>query len=60
MITFILNNAPYGNEKSYNAIRLAIALIKKKQALYPWKPLKKNGRGYSVWLKRKKSPPKLI
>lgn len=28
MITFILNDAPYGNERPYNGLRLAIALIK--------------------------------
>jgi uncharacterized protein involved in oxidation of intracellular sulfur len=27
-ILFILNDAPYGNERSYNALRLAKALIK--------------------------------
>ncbi len=31
MITFILNHAPYGTEKSYNALRLALALVKKKE-----------------------------
>lgn len=31
MITFILNHAPYGTEKSYNGLRLALALIKKKE-----------------------------
>ena len=31
MITFILNYAPYGTEKSYNALRLALALVKKKE-----------------------------
>ncbi|MAG21628.1 MAG: DsrE family protein [Candidatus Marinimicrobia bacterium] len=33
MITFILNHAPYGAEKSYNALRLALALLKKKEPL---------------------------
>lgn len=33
MITFILNNSPYGNEKSYNALRLALALVKKKKSI---------------------------
>jgi uncharacterized protein involved in oxidation of intracellular sulfur len=28
-ITIIINDAPYGNEKPYNAIRLATALMKK-------------------------------
>lgn len=28
VITFILNEAPYGSEKSYNALRLAMALQK--------------------------------
>lgn len=31
MVTFILNNSPYGNEKSYNALRLALAIVKKKE-----------------------------
>jgi len=31
MITLILNHAPYGNEKSYNALRLALALMKQKE-----------------------------
>ncbi len=31
MITFILNNAPYGTEKSNNALRIALALVKKKE-----------------------------
>lgn len=29
MITFILNDAPYGTERSYNGLRIAISLIKK-------------------------------
>lgn len=33
MITFILNHAPYGTEKSYNAMRLALAVVKKKEAV---------------------------
>lgn len=33
MITFILNHAPYGTEKSFNAMRIALALIKKKEPL---------------------------
>ena len=33
MITFILNDAPYGTEKSYNALRLALAIAKKKEPL---------------------------
>jgi uncharacterized protein involved in oxidation of intracellular sulfur len=28
MITIILNEAPYGNERSYNGLRLALALAK--------------------------------
>jgi uncharacterized protein involved in oxidation of intracellular sulfur len=28
MITFIINDAPYGNERPYNALRLAISLAK--------------------------------
>ncbi len=28
MITFILNDPPYGTEKSYNALRLAMSLVK--------------------------------
>ena len=31
MVTFILNHAPYGTEKSYNALRLALATIKQKE-----------------------------
>ncbi len=31
MTTFILNHAPYGTEKSYNGLRLALALVKKKE-----------------------------
>lgn len=31
MITFILNHAPYGTEKSYNALRLALSIVKKKE-----------------------------
>lgn len=31
MITFILNDAPYGIERTYNGLRLAIALAKKEQ-----------------------------
>lgn len=30
MITFILNQAPYGTEKSYDALRLALSIVKKK------------------------------
>ncbi len=29
MITFILNDAPYGTERSYNALRIALSLVKK-------------------------------
>jgi uncharacterized protein involved in oxidation of intracellular sulfur len=28
MITFILNDAPYGNERPYNGLRLALSLAK--------------------------------
>lgn len=28
MITFILNDAPYGNERPYNGLRLALSLVK--------------------------------
>ena len=28
MITFSLNDAPYGGERSYNGLRLAMSLIK--------------------------------
>lgn len=28
MITFIINDAPYGSERPYNAMRLAISLAK--------------------------------
>lgn len=31
MITFILNDGPYGCEKPYNALRLAASLVRKKQ-----------------------------
>lgn len=29
---FIINDAPYGNERSYNALRLALNLVKKPEA----------------------------
>ena len=28
MITILLNEAPYGTERSYNALRLALSLVK--------------------------------
>lgn len=28
MVALILNNAPYGDERPYNALRLALALVK--------------------------------
>ncbi len=31
MVTLILNHAPYGTEKSYNALRLALAITKQKE-----------------------------
>ncbi len=31
MVTFLLNHAPYGTEKTYNALRLALAIIKQKE-----------------------------
>lgn len=31
MITFVLNHAPYGTEKSYNALRLALSIVKQKE-----------------------------
>lgn len=31
MITMILNEAPYGTEKSYNGLRLALSLAKNNQ-----------------------------
>ena len=31
MITFILNDAPYGTERSYNGLRLALSLAKNDQ-----------------------------
>lgn len=31
MITFILNEAPYGTEKSYDALRLALSLTRQNQ-----------------------------
>ena len=31
MITIIINNAPYGNEKAYNALRITMEIMKKKQ-----------------------------
>ena len=34
MITFILNDAPYGTERSYNGLRLALSLIKKDEDVY--------------------------
>ncbi len=33
MITFVLNYAPYGTEKSYNALRMALSLVKKKETV---------------------------
>lgn len=33
MITFIINDAPYGNERPYNAMRLAISLAKGGEAV---------------------------
>lgn len=29
---FIINDAPYGNERPYNALRLALDLVKKQEA----------------------------
>lgn len=34
-ILFILNDAPYGTEKCYNALRLAIALLKADPSIQP-------------------------
>jgi uncharacterized protein involved in oxidation of intracellular sulfur len=31
MVTIILNHAPYGTEKSYNGLRIALSLKKKKE-----------------------------
>jgi uncharacterized protein involved in oxidation of intracellular sulfur len=31
MITFILNDAPYGTERSYNGLRIALSLSKKNE-----------------------------
>lgn len=33
MITLVLNEAPYGTEKSYNALRLALSLVKQNQSI---------------------------
>ncbi len=33
MITFFLNDSPYGTEKSYNALRLAMATVKRGKAV---------------------------
>ncbi len=33
MITFILNDAPYGNERPYNGLRLALSLAKSGEAV---------------------------
>ena len=30
---FLINDAPYGNERPYNALRLALALVKRPEAL---------------------------
>ncbi len=30
---FIVNDGPYGNERPYNALRLALALVKRPEAL---------------------------
>ncbi len=32
-ILFILNDAPYGNERPYNALRLALNLVKREKVL---------------------------
>ncbi len=31
MVTFILNDAPYGSERSYNGLRLALSLSSKNE-----------------------------
>ncbi|NIW00120.1 hypothetical protein GWN26_13750 [Candidatus Saccharibacteria bacterium] len=33
MITIIINDAPYGNERAYNALRLALSLARKEEAV---------------------------
>lgn len=33
MITIILNDAPYGSERSYNGLRLTLSLVKTGEAL---------------------------
>ncbi len=30
---FVVNDAPYGNERPYNALRLALALVRRPEAL---------------------------
>jgi uncharacterized protein involved in oxidation of intracellular sulfur len=32
-VLFILNDGPYGNERSYNALRLALNLVKRAEAM---------------------------
>jgi uncharacterized protein involved in oxidation of intracellular sulfur len=32
MITIVINDSPYGNERPYNALRLAMALVKQGEA----------------------------
>lgn len=34
MITIILNDAPYGNERPYNGLRLALSLVKSAEAVH--------------------------
>ena len=33
MITVILNDGPYGTERSYNGLRLAISIVKEKEKI---------------------------
>lgn len=33
MVTIILNDAPYGNERSYNGLRLALSLVKNNESV---------------------------
>ena len=42
MITMIINDSPYGNERPYNALRLATALVK--QGARPISPHLSDGR----------------
>jgi len=52
VITFILNDAPYGNERPYNGLRLAIALMKSGEKVRVFL----NGDGILCALAEQKTP----